>query len=190
MKRWYTLHTKPNAEYQVAAALKQRGVEVYLPLIDAPKAQSKRKTKPFFPCYLFSKVDLNVVGFSQLQWTPGLRRIISFDDKPTPLPDEAIDLVKQKLSNIKASGGWACHPFKSGDTVRITAGPLQDMVAIFDRPSKPGERVQVLLNILGHASRVEIDVADLEKSSVNSNVLPSIKPPRRTQGHKRQIKRQ
>jgi len=58
MERWYTLYTKPNAEYQVVATLQQRDVQTYLPEMEMPKASGKgRRKKPFFPCYVFSKID-------------------------------------------------------------------------------------------------------------------------------------
>ncbi|MFQ5610900.1 MAG: transcription termination/antitermination protein NusG [Anaerolineae bacterium] len=187
MKQWYTLHTKPNAEYQVAATLKQRGIQTYLPELESPKARQGRRKKPFFPCYLFIRTDFEAVGLSQVQWTPGLRRIVAFDDRPTPLGDEIITLIRRKLDALNASGGQVSHPFKPGETVRITGGPLQNLLAIFDGPATATERVQVLLNILGHASRVQVDVADLEKTSSDAQA-PMPKRPRRTRGRGRWVK--
>jgi transcription antitermination factor NusG len=189
MEHWYTLHTKPNAEYQVVAALQERQIHhIYLPELDSPKAPKGRERKPFFPCYLFVKVDLATVGLSLLEWTPGLRRIVSFDNQPVPLADHVITLIKHKLGEIKAIGGWPTHTFKPGDTVRITTGPLQDMLAIFDSPTAPSKRVQVLLEILGHTSRVQVDVADLEKAPAPAGALAT-KRPRRTRGQGRYIKK-
>ena len=42
MEHWYTLYTKPNAEYQVARALSRRGIEAYVPEIDAVKKRQGR----------------------------------------------------------------------------------------------------------------------------------------------------
>lgn len=186
MEQWYTLHTKPNAEYQVVSALEQRGVHTYLPEIEVPKSRKKRKKKPFFPCYLFSKIDFETVGISRVRWTPGLRRIVSFDDQPVPTPDEVIELIQSKLGQIEAAGGWPQHPFKPGDTVRITDGPFQEMLAIFEGPTTPSERVHVLLNFLGHASRVQVNPTNLEKAPPGANA-PQPKRPRRTRGRGRRI---
>lgn len=189
MEQWYTLHTKPNAEYQVVAALQQRDIQTYLPEMEIPKTCPKpRRKKPYFPCYVFSKVDFEAVGISQVQWTPGLRRIVSFDDRPVPLPDEVIDLIRHRLGEIETNGGWPIHTFKSGDIVRITDGTFQDMLAIFDGPTTPSERVQVLLNILGHASRVQIDLHDLERVS-DATQAPQPQQSRRTRGRGRRISR-
>jgi transcription antitermination factor NusG len=137
MEQWYTVHTKPNAEYQVATAFRSRWIETYLPEIKVPKAQHVRERKPFFPCYLFIKTDFEVVGLSHLQWTPGLRRIVAFDDQPVPLADEIINLMRHKVDVINAAGGLWKYTFQPGDTVRITGGPLQGMLAIFEgRPRR------------------------------------------------------
>lgn len=189
MEQWYTLHTKPNAEYQVVAALQQRDVQTYLPEMEIPRGRRKgRGKKPFFPCYVFSKIDFEVVGVSQVQWTPGLRRIVSFGDRPVPLPDEVIGLIRHRLGEVEANGGWPIHTFKSGDTVRITNGPFRNMLAIFEGPTTPSERVQILLDILGHASRVQIDVHDLEIVS-DGTQAPQLQRPRRTRGRGRRINR-
>ncbi|MBI1877470.1 MAG: hypothetical protein HYR94_04445 [Chloroflexi bacterium] len=188
MEWWYVLHTKPNTEYQVATALQQRGLEIYLPEIENPKTPQAHKSKPFFPCYLFLKVDFEIVGLSHVQWTPGLRRVLTFDDQPVPVSNKVIDLIQRRLGEIKANGGWPAHTFKPGDTVRITDGPFQDMLAIFEGPTTPSQRVQVLLNMLGHASRVQVDVATLEKAPMAAEA-PIPKRPRRTRGQGRYIKK-
>ena len=69
MEHWYTLHTKPNAEYQVATTLQQRNLPTYLPEIETVQPGRGRIKRPFFPCYLFLQVDFEQVGFSQLQLT-------------------------------------------------------------------------------------------------------------------------
>ena len=186
MERWYTLHTKPNTEYQVATALQRRGLEIYLPEIENPKTSQGRKGKPFFPCYLFLKIDFEIVGLSHVQWTPGLRRVLTFGDQPVPVSNKVIDFIQGKLGEIKANGGWPVHTFKSGDTVRITEGPFRDMLAIFEGPTTPGKRVQVLLTILGHTNRVQVKATDLEK--VPPRTEAHAPKPRRTRGQGRRIK--
>jgi transcriptional antiterminator RfaH len=184
MEQWYTLYTKPGAEYQVVKTLAQRQIHTYLPEIKLLKTQVH---KPFFPCYLFARVDLRLIGVSVLQWTPGLRRVVAFGDQPTPLPDKVVGLIQHKLSELEAAGDWSAHAFKPGDTVLITSGPFQDMLAIFAGPTTPTRRVQVLLNILGHASRVQVEVSDLAKAPMEAEV-PIQKRSRGTRGQGRKIK--
>lgn len=119
----YTLYTKPFAEYQVANTLKGRGINTYLPENESPKSRQRPKREPFFACYLFVRIDLAVVGLSQPQWTPGLRRIIAFEDQSVPVPDEAVNLIRRKLNGSIAAGGCPAHTFHPGEMVRITDGP-------------------------------------------------------------------
>jgi transcriptional antiterminator RfaH len=183
MEQWYILHTKPNAEYQVVKALTQCQIHTYLPEIKLPK--TRQSHKPFFPCYLFARIDFSLVAVSSIQWTAGLRRVVVFGSEPTPLPDEVIELIRHKLGEIEAAEGWLAHVFKAGETVYITNGPFKDMLAIFDGPTRPARRVQVLLNILGHASRVQVEVDDLAKALTGAEV--TFKPPRGTRGQGRKI---
>ena len=188
MEQWHVLYTKPHAEYQVATTLQERGIQIYLPEIHSPKVRQGRKREPFFPCYLFTRLDFKVAGLSGVQWTPGLRRIVTFDNQPVPVPDEVINLIVCKLGEIEAAGGWPIHSFKPGDTVRITDGPLQGLLAIFEGPTTPGQRVRVLLTILGHASRAQVCVTNLEKVSPGLEV-PGPERTRRTRGRGRRVKK-
>lgn len=186
LEQWYTLYTKPNAEHRVAAALQDQGLQTYLPEIESFKAHQKRARRPFFPCYLFAKIDFEAIGLVQVEWTPGLRYVVAFDNRPVPLANEVIELIQRKLDGIEAAGGRPAHNFKPGEIVRITAGPFQDMLAILEGPSTPRMRVRVLLNILGEASRMQIEVTDLEKVSSDAGDSAP-KRPRRTRGRGRYI---
>lgn len=189
MKRWYVLHTKPHSEHQVASSLAHHEIEAYLPEVDArpAKGQKKRRRVPFFPCYLFIRADLENVSSSLWYRIPGLRRIVAFDDRPAPVPDQAIDFIQKKLEEVRKAGGLPRHAFKKGDVVRITSGPFAEMVAIFEGQATARERVQVLLKFLGRANRLELDAGDLEKAPANAEA-PKPKPPRRTRGRGRPIK--
>lgn len=190
MEQWYTLYTKPHCEYKVATALRQRGLLVYLPEIEASKlSQSGKKLIPFFPCYLFCKIDFEAFGLSHIQWTSGLRRILAFDDRPLPVSESLIDLIRFNLREIKTSGDWLGPNFRPGETVRITNGPFRDMLAIFEGPTTASQRVQILLKVLG-SSRMQIEVEHLEKVEKKTEATTPVKRPRRTRGRGRTIKKQ
>lgn len=186
MEQWYTLYTKPNSEHQVATSLQTRGIQTYLPELESSEADPERR-KPFFPCYLFVKIDLEMVGLSQVQWTPGLRYVVAFDEQPVPLPDQVIDLIRRRLEAMNASKSWKGHRFQPGETVRVADGPLQGLLAIFEGPTTPSQRVQVLLNFLGQVSRAHVTATDLEKITPEVEG-PALKRPRRTRGRGRPIR--
>lgn len=183
MRHWHVVYTKPNAEYRVASALQERGVETYLPEISHTDNQKKEIKKPFFSCYLFIKVNLETLD-AKWQWLPGLRQIVAYGGQPVSLPETTINLIRDK---IEVFSNRPVKEFKPGERVLITKGPLRDMLAVFDGPTTPSQRVQVLLTILGSVKKVKIDPHNLEKAPSGTKV-PTSKKPRRTRGRGRYIK--
>lgn len=182
MEAWYALYTKPNAEAQVARALLARDLKVFLPLLP-PRAQTTR-LQPLFPAYLFVRCDLDTVGIANLQWTPGLRRILSFGGHPIVVPDAAIQVIEDGLREIEAAGGLPKHRFKPGDAVVIDSGPLAGLRGIFQGPVGPAERVRILVRFLGETNRMQVPADALRAASDEAP-----KPHRRrgTRGHGRRI---
>jgi transcriptional antiterminator RfaH len=185
MRHWYALYTKPHAETQVAAVLDGRGIEVYLPMVRR-RSRGTWRELPFFPSYLFARFSLEDGGYSAVEWTPGLRRVVTLGDRPAAVPDEAVDLIRTRLEQISAAGGLPAHGFRPGDEVRFTSGPLEGLHAVFEGPMTPAERVQVLIDFLGQTNRAEVPVAGLEK--VRESDIPRRRP-RRSRGRGRPIRR-
>ncbi len=191
MKQWYTLYTKPQAEHQVAAFLEHRGFEIFLPKLKTKS--DNRRDKALFPRYLFLRIDVNLIDYSELQWTPGLIRLVSVDHHPLPIQDCVIGLLQKHSTMISSSDIQSNHNFQPGDEVRITTGPFAEMLAIFEGPTTPSQRVQILLNVLG-GSRVKVQAEHLVRADhlaktetkVEAPIIP--KRPRRTRGRGRKIK--
>lgn len=158
MVAWYALNTKPHSEARVTRVLTARGFEVFLPLLPTKIGE---RIQPLFPAYLFVHCDLEQVDIGNLQWVPGLRRIVGFGGRPTVVPDAAIDLVSSNLEQIEAQGGLPTHHFKPGDAVVIDQGPLAGLRGIFKGPLGPAERVQILIHFLGEVNRAEVPVQAL-----------------------------
>ncbi len=188
MEQWYALYTAPNAEHHVATRLEEREVTVYLPEIRQMAKDKRSRLVAFFPCYLFMRIDLKQTAASVWRWTPGLRYMVGFEGDEAVVPDQTIALIQRKLEELNQVVAQPRAIFKPGDVVRITDGPLADMVALFEGPSTPAERVTVLLNFLGQANRVRVDAASLEISSRQPSAPPvAEKRPRRTRGRGRRI---
>ena len=160
MEHWYALYTKPKKERQVQHALDDRGIETFLPEIRRRSKEGKKK-RVFFPCYLFARVDFEKVSFSSVNWTPGLRRVISFGGKPTVVRQEVVDTIRTRLAQIEAVGYDSCYGFKPGQRVSIKSGPLKDLEAVFDRRLSSSDRVRILVEILGRQTACEVEGSDL-----------------------------
>jgi transcriptional antiterminator RfaH len=186
MNQWYALNTKPRVEKRVAMTLQQRGVETFLPETTIVTANKKQKRIPFFPSYLFMRVDLATDNPAMWQWAPGLRHIVAYGSRPAPIPDEVINLIEVKLRELESWGSKPAHPFKPGDVVRIKSGPFSDMLGIFDGPCTPSERGNVLMGSLNNSVRVRVSVSVLEVAQGAAN-LTGARRPRRTRGRGRRI---
>lgn len=160
MTPWYALYTKWRHEYQVGEILREKGLETYVPSIHVRRS-GKTERRPFFPRYMFVKADLDEIGLSEIQWTPGLTRIVSFAGAPTRVPDPIIDRLRQRLTEFERDGTFT-SPFKPGDRVRIKSGPLRDLDAVFDQHLSSTRRVQILVDLLGKCTRTEIDADVIE----------------------------
>jgi transcription antitermination factor NusG len=197
VKRWYVMHTKPSAEKRVALTLRQRGIDSYLPLIFSKKGSESRseirRLVPFFPGYFFAELDLEEGSPFDWLWIPGFRRVVSYGDEAIPVPDEVITLVKHKLADLQQRDQRTRHDLSVGDLVRIKNGPFNDMLAVFEGPTTPSARVQILMTGMNRSIRMRIDAADLEKASDSSPNHGSGRnarshPPRRTRGRGRRIR--
>ena len=158
----------------------ERGFTAFLPLLPA---RPDGRIRPVFPTYLFVRCDLSQVIMDNLQWIPGLQRILSFAGRPAVVPDEAIRLIEAATREIEAAGGLPLHRFKPGDRVVIDAGPLAGLRGVFEGPLKPAERVHILIRFLGETNRAEVPVELLRKDSDDD--LPRR---RGTRGHGRRIR--
>ncbi len=161
MEHWYALHAKPHKERQVAEHLRQNKLQVYLPLARMYSAASPSAAeRPFFPCYLFAKADLDTVGVSALQWTPGLRRMVEFGGEPAVVPDHFMAELKRRMAQIRTAGGVVFDDLKHGDKVKIVAGPFAGYEAIFYLHLPGTDRVRLLIEFIEqnqrHRSRREL----------------------------------
>jgi len=160
MEHWYALYSKPHKEHQVSGVLESKGLETYLPTVRVRK-NGRGKIEPFFSCYLFARFD-PADAFSEICWTPGLRRVVSFGGHPTVVPNEVITSIRKRLAQIGELNHQADR-LKQGDRVAITAGPLRDINAVFDESLSPGDRACVLVEFLGRWTRCQVSLDHLER---------------------------
>ena len=160
-KSWFALYTKPHKEYLVQEVLRSNGVETYLPQIAMMvQRRDRRSMKPFLPQYLFASFDPQEQLFSDVCWTPGLRCVVSAGGRPVAVPDEVVTYLRQRLKKLEATD-VPDSPFKKGEVIRITQGPLEGLEAIFDKQITPKGRVWVFLKVMSRLVKTELDLKDI-----------------------------
>ncbi|MDI7262024.1 MAG: transcription termination/antitermination NusG family protein, partial [Thermodesulfobacteriota bacterium] len=133
MNLWYVIQTKPKKEGEAFSYLSTKGVEIFSPLIEAFSPRNGRivkELKPLFPGYIFGKFDLEH-DYALVRWGRGVKRILGFGEYPTPVSEEVVAIIKERAG----SDGIVrrTHYFSPNDMVRIKAGPLKDLLGVFDR---------------------------------------------------------
>lgn len=166
---WYALRSKPNREEALSREAGARGFEVYCPVERAnPVNPRARKTKPFFPGYLFVHTDLQATGVSAFTWLPYSVGIVAFGAEPASVPDGLVNAVRRRVEAINAAGGEVLAGLRRGDKVTIEAGPFAGAEAMFEAKASGGDRVRVLLKLMGRQELgVELPAGQIQKKNLH-----------------------
>ncbi len=152
---WYAIRVRSNYERVVAASLRARGYEDFLPLYRCRHMWSNRHTsveQPLFPGYVFCRLE--VTRRQNVVTTPGVVSILGFGKTPVPVPDIEISAVHRMLDSGLATTPW---PYlKVGDRVLIDRGPLSGVEGSLIEIKK-SFRLVLSIEMLQRSIAAEID---------------------------------
>jgi transcriptional antiterminator RfaH len=161
---WYAIHSHPNRERAVFQELESRSIEAFYPsLAVKPVNPRSRKERPYFPGYLFVRLDLEQTGLSFLQWMPHVLRLVSYGGEPSVVPESLIYALQRRMEEIATHPELLAAPaVQRGDSVEIGGGPFEGYPAIFDARLPGTQRVRVLLRLLSGAFvKIDMDSQDI-----------------------------
>jgi len=159
----FEIQTKAGDEGRAEINLSHQGIETFLPLYKVHQFNFGRvveKKKPLFPNYLFARFDLSI-HYYKVKWTRGVSRIVGFGDSPSPVPEEVIKAIKNRIGKdnlIELDDHW-----QEGDRVQVISGPLKGLQGLFQKRLSDRERVRILLDMLGIGVVVQIPRWQLKK---------------------------
>jgi transcriptional antiterminator RfaH len=153
-KKWYVVYSKSQKEEFAEFCLRLRGIEVFLPKLLFPESLRKRKRiVPLFPNYLFTRI-CTPDQYHCVRWTPGVKRIVSFNGTPAPLDESVVTFLKQEGT---PDGIIAARlDVRMGQEVQITGGPFEGLVGIIQEPPGAKGRVKILMTLLSRQVKVEV----------------------------------
>ncbi len=155
-RQWYVVYSKPHKEECAQFHLRLKGLEVFFPRLLLPKSSRKsRHIVPLFPNYLFVQMRI-LEEYHYVVWSPGVKKLVSFNGNPLPLEEEAVAFLMQQADPdgiIKARSY-----LKVGQEVEIIEGPFQGLIGIIHEPPNVKERVNVLLKLLNRQVKIELPV--------------------------------
>ncbi len=152
---WFALAVKSLHEHAVAQCLEFKAFDVYLPVKRDIRRWSDRLTtieRPLFPGYVFCRLDC--ARRVEVLRTPGVRSIVTFGGKVTPISDVEIERVCIMLASGHAVEPW---PFlNAGQRVRVHSGPFIGIEGILVAV-RDSCRVVISLELLQRSVAVQID---------------------------------
>ena len=129
---WYVVYTYPKAERKVCDRLNEVGINSFLPLHKVVRQWSDRKKKievPLFPNYVFVYIALQ--GQYEVLSVKEIVRFISFEGKPTVVPEIEIESLKSILtSNVEI---YKECSYKPGTPVKVVSGTFSGVIGTFVR---------------------------------------------------------
>ena len=162
---WFVVKTKSGDEHRVETHLLNQKIETFLPLIGAHQYRNEKivqTIKPFFPNYLFARLDLNL-HYYKVKWTRGVSKLLGFGDGPIPISDKVIQTIKERTA--KDNVVRLEEELKEGDVVQITSGPFRELNGIFLRKMSDNGRVRILFNLIGVEVPIQISRWQIKKAA-------------------------
>ena len=157
--RWFAAYTNAHHEKRVKQHLEQRSIEHLLPLYESMRRWKDRRVQlqmPLFPGYVFVRLALR--DRLRLLQIPGIVRLVSFNGRPAPLPEEDIQAIHNCLGYHRLMEPL---PYmEAGRRVRVRTGPLQGLEGIILR-RKNRTRFVLSFELIMRSVAVEIDETDL-----------------------------
>ena len=161
---WYCARTKPKHEHLAAAHLRKNlNLEVFNPRLHVERATQRglmRVHEPLFPGYVFVRCVLQEC-LDEIQYTNGIHSLVHYGRR---IPSVADSIIEELQECFGAEDTLSLQDrISPGDHVSLGEGVFAGMHACVLRLMPARYRVQVLLDIMGAPTPVEVD---------RSSVLP------------------
>ncbi|MDA7720332.1 transcriptional activator RfaH [Alphaproteobacteria bacterium] len=164
---WYIVQCKPNSVQIAVHNLEYQSFGTFLPLEEFTKRKGKvfhRQIRPLFPGYLFVQLDPAQGPWRKVNNTRGVSRLVHLGAKPSVVPNsvvEALMAVCDERSILHQTNETLLSKVHTYGQARVTQGPFSGFVATVAN-IEPNNRIQILIEVMGQGTRVEIDAGALQ----------------------------
>jgi transcriptional antiterminator NusG len=172
-KKWYVVHTYSGFEEKVKISIddnvQRRGLDdkvdkILIPsekVVELKAGKKKELSKKFYPGYILINMCLDDETWHLVNSTPRVTGFVG-GEKPTPVPQEEIDVIVQQIEEGPATKMTA--QFDRGDSVRILDGAFANFNGFVDEIDDVHNKLRVMVTIFGRQTPVEVNFMQVEKA--------------------------
>ncbi|MDB6023537.1 MAG: Transcriptional activator RfaH [Pedosphaera sp.] len=161
-RAWYCLRSKQKQEHIAAANLvRMPQLEVFNPRFRSRKVTRRGPawvTESLFPNYLFVHFPFHKM-LDEVRFTRGVSSVVRFGSEYPAVPAEVIAELRKNFpaEDLPLVDGLP----RAGETVTITTRAMFGFQGVVLRSLPAKQRVQVLLEMLGQTTMMELDLKDV-----------------------------
>lgn len=166
--KWYILHTYSGYENLVKTSIEQMiennslqniitDIKILTEtVIEEKNGKKKAYESKIMPCYVFIKLVYSSQLWFMLTNTRGVTGFVGPAGKAWPLTDDEVKRLglEERVVNFD---------MVVGDSVTVVNGPFEGMVGVIKSIDEPRQKAQVVLNMFGRETNVDIDFVQIEK---------------------------
>lgn len=182
--KWYAIHTQSGQENKLRTAIlkivedrkmQESFGEIIVPEIEIEekKGEKKRKIKKnLYPGYIFIQMEysddawllIKSVAFIRKPAFVGERKRFDKDAgvKPTPITTTEIERIRKMMQDGEIKTAREIT-FEKGEMILIKDGAFAGFKAVIDDVKEGKEKLDVLVNIFGRSTPVELSFSQVEK---------------------------
>ena len=161
---WFVAQLRPNGLAQARVHLRRQRFESFSP--ERMSSQSLRgrlmqNRQPLFPGYLFVQFNPDAPGWTAINNTRGIARLLLQDPRrPRALPQSLMAGLQARCGPDELVK--PADDLEVGDQIRILSGPFADFITQIDH-LPDSERVGVLLDLMGRDVRTSLHRGQISK---------------------------
>ena len=163
---WFVAQLRPNGLAKARAHLRRQRFESFSPERMGTRPHQGRlmqRRQPLFPGYLFVQFDPATPGWTAINSTRGIGRLLLQDPRrPRPLPESLIAGLQARCGPDELLK--PADDLEVGEQIRILSGPFADFITQVDQ-IPDSERVGVLLDLMGRDVRTSLHRSQVSKLS-------------------------
>lgn len=186
--KWYAIHTQSGDEIKLKNAIERLIVqkemqssfgEIIVPEVEIEEKKDgkvKVSKKNLYPGYLFIQMEFSEDALLLVKEVPFMRKPLFIGEKkryqtakqkqnlsmPMVISEAEILKIKKMIEEGEVSGSSSTM-YEKGEMILIKDGPFAGFKAVIDDVKEGKEKLEVLVNIFGRSTPVELNFSQVEK---------------------------